>query len=127
MTVALSRARLGLYVLGRREIFEACPEVRPAFDILLEKPDKLMLVTGELWPAKRVDAEDDAAVPGEVVMESVEHIGQYVKQMEAEYAGSSAIQAAVNEDMEAENVGSYYDEDGEALEPVTEEAEEDEE
>ncbi|CAJ0542043.1 Ff.00g083530.m01.CDS01 [Fusarium sp. VM40] len=81
MTVALSRARLGLYILGRREVFEACPELRPAFDILLQRPDKLMLVTGELWPTQREVTENLTAVEGEVPMEGVEHLGQYVFEM----------------------------------------------
>ncbi|KAM3502169.1 hypothetical protein MY10362_005039 [Beauveria mimosiformis] len=85
MTVAMSRARLGLYILGRREVFEACHELRPAFDILLARPDKLMLVTGELWPTQRpvIAADDDGSTPvvNEVIMEGVEHLGQYVFEM----------------------------------------------
>jgi intron-binding protein aquarius len=79
MTVALSRARLGLYVLGRRQVFEACQELAPAFSQLLQRLDKLMLVTGEMWPAQRdVGA---AEVQGEVAMEGVEHLGQFVFEM----------------------------------------------
>lgn len=81
MTVAVSRARLGLYVLGRREVFEACPELRPTFDVLLARPDKLTLVTGEMYPTTRASAASDAPVEGEVVMEGVEHLGQYVFEM----------------------------------------------
>lgn len=82
LTVALSRARLGLYVLGRREVFESCFELRQAFDILLQRPDKLMLVTGELWPSKRILADEDGkVVSGETQMEGVEHLGQYVYEM----------------------------------------------
>ncbi|KAH7041014.1 uncharacterized protein B0I36DRAFT_260520 [Microdochium trichocladiopsis] len=94
LTVALSRARLGLYILGRREIFEACYELRPAFDLLLQRPDKLALVTGEMFPTQRPHAplEDaasssssDAVVPAstaaEAVMEGIEHLGQYVFEM----------------------------------------------
>ncbi|KAK1659407.1 intron-binding protein aquarius [Colletotrichum godetiae] len=82
MTVALSRARLGLYILGRREIFEACYELRQAFDQLLARPDKLMLITGELYTTERPTTEDvKAEVSGEVCMEGVEHLGQYVYQM----------------------------------------------
>lgn len=82
LTVALSRARLGLYILGRREIFETCYELKPAFDLLLQRPDKLTLATGELWPSERQQAnEDGGAVPGEAVMEGVEHLGQYVFEM----------------------------------------------
>ncbi|TDZ18642.1 RNA helicase aquarius [Colletotrichum orbiculare MAFF 240422] len=82
MTVALSRARLGLYILGRREIFEACYELRQAFEQLLSRPDKLMLVTGELWPTERhLATYENSEVSGEACMEGVEHLGQYVYQM----------------------------------------------
>lgn len=82
LTVALSRARLGLYILGRRAIFEGCYELRQAFELLLQRPDKLSLVTGELWPSQRELSEDaDGALPGEAVMEGVEHLGQYVFEM----------------------------------------------
>ena len=82
LTVALSRARFGLYILGRREVFESCFELRQAFEILLQRPDKLMLVTGELWPSNRVLKDEEGAdIPGETQMENVEHLGQYVYEM----------------------------------------------
>jgi intron-binding protein aquarius len=82
LTVALSRSRLGLYILGRREVFESCYELRQAFELLLQRPDKLTLVTGELWPSERVLADEiDKSVPGESVMEGAEHLGQYVFEM----------------------------------------------
>jgi intron-binding protein aquarius len=82
LTVALSRARLGLYILGRREVFEACYELKPAFELLFQRPDQLNLVTGELWPTTRLQhTEDDTAVPGETIMTGVEHLGQYVFEM----------------------------------------------
>ncbi|RYO88498.1 hypothetical protein DL762_003704 [Monosporascus cannonballus] len=82
LTVALSRARLGLYILGRRDVFEACYELRPAFELLLQRPDKLVLSTGEMWPSTRVLAADlEAETPGEAVMEGVEHLGQFVFEM----------------------------------------------
>lgn len=82
LTVALSRARLGLYILGRREVFESCYELKEAFELLLQRPDKLTLATGELWPSERLQAnEEDGPVPGEAVMEGLEHLGQYVFEM----------------------------------------------
>lgn len=82
LTVALSRARLGLYILGRREVFESCFELRQAFDLLLKRPDKLILITGELWPSQRIlKDEEDNDIQGEAQMESVEHLGQYVFEM----------------------------------------------
>lgn len=133
MTVAVSRARLGLYILGRRDVFEACPELRPAFDLLLERPDKLMLVTGEMWPTERANADDNSALEGEVVMESVEHLGQYVFEMtntklkqlqeqggETAMNVTEAIPEAADEDEEEgeEAQATYYeDEDERAVEP----------
>ncbi|KAK3944238.1 hypothetical protein QBC46DRAFT_305372 [Diplogelasinospora grovesii] len=84
LTVALSRARLGLYILGRREVFESCYELKEAFELLLKRPDKLTLVTGELYPTGRsqlAGTGEEEEVPGEAVMQSVEHIGQYVFEM----------------------------------------------
>ncbi|KAF4458644.1 NAM7-nonsense-mediated mRNA decay [Fusarium albosuccineum] len=120
MTVALSRARLGLYILGRREVFEACPELRPAFDLLLRRPDKLMLITGELWPTQREVVEGDGALEGEVPMEGVEHLGQYVfemtntkiKQLQIEQGVMpEPIMEEAAEAVEADE--RYADEDGE--------------
>jgi intron-binding protein aquarius len=68
---------LGLYVLGRREVFESSLELRDAFEVLFERPNKLALVAGEMFPAER-RVED--AVEG-VEMESVEHLGNYVFEM----------------------------------------------
>ncbi|KAI1988152.1 hypothetical protein LOZ53_004070 [Ophidiomyces ophidiicola] len=77
LTVALSRARLGLYILGRREVFQSCFELKPAFDILSQRPDKLMLLPGEMFPTDRaLDAEIDGTP-----MEGIEHMGQYVYEM----------------------------------------------
>ncbi|TQV92575.1 DEAD helicases superfamily protein (Aquarius) [Cordyceps javanica] len=129
MTVAMSRARLGLYILGRREIFEACHELRPAFDILLSRPDKLMLVTGELWPTQRpaTTGEDGGTGPvaDEVAMEGVEHLGQYVfemtstkmKQLESENKMVDVIEPVVEDGSEGEGdergdeetQATYYD------------------
>ena len=77
LTVALSRARLGLYILGRRELFESCYELKDAFDLLLKRPDSLMLVTNELFPTSR--AVDEMVEATE--MTGVEHLGQYVYEM----------------------------------------------
>jgi intron-binding protein aquarius len=88
LTVALSRARLGLYVLGRRAAFERVAELREAFALLFARPSDLGLVTGEMWPTRRRadPVEDDGEeeereeVPS-VVMTGVEHLGQYVFEM----------------------------------------------
>lgn len=128
MTVALSRARLGLYILGRREVFEAVYELRPAFGLLFARPDKLMLVTGEMWPSKRVLAEEgEGAVEGEVGMEGVEHLGQYVFEMTRTRMGEGAMAVEGSGPMaveEAEGEGEVGEGEGEEEGPVEEDGEE---
>jgi intron-binding protein aquarius len=53
LIVAMSRARLGLYVFGRRQIFENCYELKQVFVQLLARPDKLCLQHGENYPTTR--------------------------------------------------------------------------
>ena len=77
LTVALSRARLGLYILGRRNIFESSSELLQAFELPLERPERLILMTGEMFPASRLLTDE---VEG-TEMEGVEHLGQYVFEM----------------------------------------------
>lgn len=80
LTVALSRARLGLYVLGRKELFqEQCPELSPAMALFDQRPSQLSLVTGEMYPTGRALNEDVGDKVAE--MAGVEHIGQYVFEM----------------------------------------------
>ncbi|KAK2742851.1 hypothetical protein FQN55_007635 [Onygenales sp. PD_40] len=115
LTVALSRARLGLYILGRREVFESCFELKPAFDILAKRPDKLMLVPGELFPTKRSVAEDVEGTP----MEGIEHLGQYVYEMTQAKIKALGVEGAVDEVMEtiAEEGGEEEEEEERDVQP----------
>ncbi|CBI17729.3 unnamed protein product, partial [Vitis vinifera] len=47
LVVAMSRARLGLYVFCRRFLFEQCYELQPTFQLLLQRPDHLALNLNE--------------------------------------------------------------------------------
>lgn len=119
--MALSRARLGLYILGRREIFEGCFELRQAFDQLLQRPDKLALVTGELWPSQRKVAEDaNETVAGEATMEGVEHLGQYVFEMTTTRIQQLQAERGLSSDAEMQQV---VDAQKKEIEPIPEEDE----
>ncbi|KAK9365220.1 P-loop containing nucleoside triphosphate hydrolase protein [Lipomyces kononenkoae] len=82
MTVAMSRARLGLYVLGRRYLLESSVEIKPFLETLdanQSEGDKLELSIGEMFPSARASGEiDDSKV---VIMEGVEHLGKFVYEM----------------------------------------------
>ena len=75
--VALSRARLGLYILGRRKLFETFADLQQSWSKLIANGDKLEVVSGEMWPSQRV-VDDDAEAS---TIEGVEHMGQHVYQM----------------------------------------------
>ncbi|KAL4758466.1 RNA helicase aquarius [Aspergillus foveolatus] len=112
LTVALSRARLGLYILGRREVFESCYELKPAFDLLLQRPDKLMLAPGEMFPATRTLDNEVKGTP----MEGVEHLGQYVFEMtQAKIKALGGEGAIVDETMPDEEGDLIEDGDEEML------------
>jgi intron-binding protein aquarius len=46
LIVAMSRARLGLYVFCRQTLFANCYELIRTFNILLTRPTQLQLVPG---------------------------------------------------------------------------------
>ncbi|PWY69848.1 DEAD helicase superfamily protein [Aspergillus sclerotioniger CBS 115572] len=107
LTVALSRARLGLYILGRREVFESCYELKPAFDLLLQRPDKLMLAPGEMFPSARSLEDEVQGTP----MESVEHLGQYVFEMTQTKLKAMGEESVVDNEMYVGDEDIALDED----------------
>lgn len=74
MIVAVSRARLGLYVFCNTELFANCFELREIFDLLLKRPKTLQLVENEYVPCER-KVED--VVPGFEVVDG-NHMMQIV-------------------------------------------------
>ncbi|KIX06734.1 uncharacterized protein Z518_04710 [Rhinocladiella mackenziei CBS 650.93] len=108
LTVALSRARLGLYVLGRRELFESCLEMKPAMDLLVQRTDKLVLTTGEMFPTERLLDDDVSGTE----MEGVEHLGQYVFEMTQAKVKALGGQVNLAAEMEKDE-DAYGNADGE--------------
>ncbi|TPX36654.1 hypothetical protein SmJEL517_g01341 [Synchytrium microbalum] len=98
MIVAMSRARLGLYVLCRVQLLETCTELHPIFARLLTRPTDLWVRPSEVfgvperlvtdprivytskkvWEA--VGEGDDKQVKS-FVMAGLAHLGSYVAQM----------------------------------------------
>lgn len=83
LVVAVSRARLGLYVFGRRHVFDGCHELRSTMGQFWQRPDKLELVTGEHYPTAR-KLEDEVAKDKKFVVENVASLGQIVHSMQSE-------------------------------------------
>ncbi|KAM4663551.1 RNA helicase aquarius [Discoglossus pictus] len=57
LVVAMSRARLGLYIFARVSLFQNCFELTPAFSQLTSRPLRLHILPGETFPAQRKNGE----------------------------------------------------------------------
>ncbi|GAX25325.1 intron-binding protein aquarius [Fistulifera solaris] len=81
LVVALSRARLGLYVFCRQNLFSSVPELRQAFDQFETKPNKLTLVLNETYPTDRKvnDAPESSNL---LEVDDVSHLGAIVHKMQ---------------------------------------------
>ncbi|XP_008195128.2 RNA helicase aquarius [Tribolium castaneum] len=75
LVVAMSRARLGLYVFARVALFQNCFELTPAFEQLTQRPTKLHLVVNETYPAKRYNDEKPQEV---VVSQDMTYMANFV-------------------------------------------------
>ncbi|OVA07623.1 Intron-binding protein [Macleaya cordata] len=62
LIVAMSRARLGLYVFCRRSLFEQCYELQPTFQLLLQRPDQLALNLDETTSFTQRDVGDTGRI-----------------------------------------------------------------
>jgi intron-binding protein aquarius len=103
LVVAMSRARLGLYVFCRKDLFKDCYELTPAFSQLLQRPDKLVLVQGEQYDDPSFNRSVKDSIPAEKCMEvaDVAHmgmiaspanaLGQFQQQQNEEAAPSDAV------------------------------------
>lgn len=77
LVVAMSRARLGLYVFCRKSLFANCYELTNTFSKLLQRPDKLVLVKDERYPTTR-RADEQLSADRVFTVEDVVHMGQIV-------------------------------------------------
>jgi intron-binding protein aquarius len=109
----MSRARLGLYVFCRKDLFKDCYELTQTFSKLLQRPDKLQLVKGEQFN-NCVRQVDQAADQNNVFqVEDVIHMGQIVTPAQAIAPPPQALvvadEAEVVGDLPEENFPTHPD------------------
>jgi intron-binding protein aquarius len=76
LVVAMSRARFGLYVYGRVNLFKNCFELTPAFNILTSRPvDGLYLCPNEVHPTTR---QANVTAPNPIIMKDMPQICKFV-------------------------------------------------
>jgi intron-binding protein aquarius len=81
LIVAVSRARLGIYVVGRQSLFQSCHELKPTMEQLFARPNKLELVLGEQYPCDRL-AREKIAKEKCFEIQDVSHLGSIVYKMQ---------------------------------------------
>jgi intron-binding protein aquarius len=84
LIVAMSRARLGLYIFCRASLFSQCLELMRTFKPLLERPTKLHLILGESIPCPRM-IDDHHHTYSPFILEDVVHMGQFIIKMIQEH------------------------------------------
>ncbi|EFJ49751.1 hypothetical protein VOLCADRAFT_104194 [Volvox carteri f. nagariensis] len=92
LVVAMSRARLGLYIFGRKDLFANCYELQPTFRQLLARPTQLALVKGESYGVCARGLEDPVQYD---LMPGVEAMSALVAAITDEQVAAAALAAAV--------------------------------
>ncbi|KAI9192971.1 intron-binding protein aquarius [Polychytrium aggregatum] len=110
LIVAMSRARLGLYVFCRQKLFQNCFELQPVFSIFAKRPtDRLWLVTGEKYGAwdraaaepvvvRQVAETSDRAKDGPVSTSSTKKTRTPAKKSKAGPKAAALVAADVDAD-----------------------------
>nr|CAD2122798.1 unnamed protein product [Meloidogyne enterolobii] len=94
LVVALSRARLGLYILCRVSLFKKCYELAPAFERLLQKPTRLLLLPTEQFGYPN---ENRQKQPLEII--DTQHMSHFVSEF---YSANIEIMKGRNNELEKE-------------------------
>lgn len=110
LVVAMSRARLGLIVFCRKDLFKDCYELTPAFAQLLQRPDKLALVSDEQYgdPSFSRVLSDEPEV---LEVEGVLHMAQIS-------APANAMGQPPQEDAQEDSNAMDVDKPSEQIEPA---------
>merc|ERR1719295_2279876 len=75
LVVAMSRARLGLYVFARVSLFKNCFELQPAFNILMKRPLQLHICPNEMYPCTR---QASVTAPDPIVVYDMPMMSKFV-------------------------------------------------
>lgn len=77
LVVAMSRARFGLYIFGRANLFRNCFELQPVFRLLMDRPQELHLLPDETFPCQR-NIDEDVALERIKVVHNMTEMADFV-------------------------------------------------
>merc|ERR1719216_272085 len=75
LVVAMSRARLGLYIFARVALFQNCFELQPAFNILTRRPLEMHLCPNEVYGTSR---QANVAAPQPLIIYDMPQMTKFV-------------------------------------------------
>lgn len=93
LVVAVSRAKFGLYVFCRQELFARCHELKQTMEQFSGRPNKLQLVLGETCPTDRTADGEVANKEKTFEVEDVSHLGSIVHTMQEDLIAQSDVAA----------------------------------
>ena len=91
LVVAMSRARLGLYIFARVSLFKNCYELQPAFSILTRQTQQFQAAPWERYPCDRPRDTSPDGKP--VIVRNVMHMSSLVQQLYSEICEAYQHQA----------------------------------
>ncbi|KAK4517155.1 uncharacterized protein ATC70_000486 [Mucor velutinosus] len=97
LTVAMSRAKFGLYVFCNKALFENCYELEPVMKQLNTRPCTLHLVDNEKYPSERSSNSTEHVID----IANVEDMGQLVYKKSQEQLKSQADKLALQQQEDA--------------------------
>jgi len=113
LVVAMSRARLGLYVFARVGLFSNCFELQNAMKLFLSRPQNLCLLTNnETYPTERQQSQTvDLSSPQVRLLKSVEDMQQLASQVYTNYLEQRAqiARSLDDEDTKMDETGGDKD------------------
>ncbi|KAJ9442416.1 Pre-mRNA-splicing factor cwf11 [Diplonema papillatum] len=109
LVVALSRARLGLYVFGKLDLFSNVWELRKSFEVLKKHPTKLSLNTAEVsFPSTRASGDAGAEV---TTVSDLNAMAVLVKRMETVVVGEEKKRRSAHEVLQPSDAQLAYEEE----------------
>mmetsp|Transcript_43311 Transcript_43311/g.49029 ORF Transcript_43311/g.49029 Transcript_43311/m.49029 type:complete len:1460 (-) Transcript_43311:1109-5488(-) len=87
LVVAVSRARLGLYIFCRQEVFGRCHELKTTMRQFESKPNRLNLILGETYPPKRKENDVIENKENMFEVEDLSVLGTLVHNMQEDLMG----------------------------------------
>lgn len=91
LVVAVSRARLGLYVLCRQQLFQNCHELKRTMEQFANRPSKLELILGEHYPTER-KVDDKIPKKSRFEVDDVSHLGAIVHKLQETWVSTDVAE-----------------------------------